>query len=41
MKAAPKVRTSGEMASLTGTNPVEREEGEDEFVWKEEDTACS
>jgi hypothetical protein len=32
MKIAPKVRASGEMASLTGTNPVEREEGEDAIV---------
>jgi hypothetical protein len=41
MKTAPKVRTSGEMASFAGANPVDREEGEDELVWKEEDTACS
>jgi hypothetical protein len=32
MKVTPKVRTSGEMASFTGANPVEREEGDDEFV---------
>ena len=41
MKMAPKVCTSGEMASFAGTNPVEREEGEEELVWKEEDTVCS
>jgi hypothetical protein len=40
-KIAPKVRTSEEMASLAGANPVEREDGEDESVWKEEDTVCS
>jgi hypothetical protein len=41
MKIAPKVRTSEEMASLAGANPVEREDGEDEWLWKEEDTVCS
>jgi hypothetical protein len=41
MKTAPKVRTSGEMGSFTGTKPVEREAGEDEFVWKEKDTVGS
>jgi hypothetical protein len=29
------------MASFTGMNPVEREEGKDGFVWKEVDTLGS
>jgi hypothetical protein len=32
MKLAPKISTSGEMASFTGANPVEREDGEGAFV---------